>query len=45
MPSMVWEKLAFLASLRELVAPKTEGEGEEAEEEKPIKVLYYNAFH
>ena len=29
---------------KELVAPKTEGEEAAAEEEKPIKVLYYNAF-
>lgn len=37
-------KTRLSREFKELVAPKTEGEGEEAEEEKPIKVLYYNAF-
>lgn len=35
-------KTRLSREFKELVAPKTEGE--EAEEEKPIKVLYYNAF-
>ena len=35
-------KTRLSCEFKELVAPKTEGE--EAEEEKPIKVLYYNAF-
>lgn len=34
-------KTRLSREFKELVAPKTEGE---AEEEKPIKVLYYNAF-
>lgn len=35
-------KTRLSREFKELVAPKTEGE--ETEEEKPIKVLYYNAF-
>ena len=35
-------KTRLSREFKELVAPKTEGE--EAEEENPIKVLYYNAF-
>lgn len=35
-------KTRLSREFKELVAPKTEGEA--AEEEKPIKVLYYNAF-
>lgn len=35
-------KTRLSREFKELVAPKTKGE--EAEEEKPIKVLYYNAF-
>ena len=35
-------KTRLSREFKELVAPKTESE--EAEEEKPIKVLYYNAF-
>lgn len=35
-------KTRLSREFKKLVAPKTEGE--EAEEEKPIKVLYYNAF-
>ena len=35
-------KTRLSREFKELVAPKTEGE--EGEEEKPIKVLYYNAF-
>ena len=35
-------KTRLSREFKELAAPKTEGE--EAEEEKPIKVLYYNAF-
>ena len=35
-------KTRLSREFKELVAPKIEGE--EAEEEKPIKVLYYNAF-
>lgn len=35
-------KTRLSREFKELVAPKTEGE--EAEEEKLIKVLYYNAF-
>lgn len=35
-------KTRLSREFKDLVAPKTEGE--EAEEEKPIKVLYYNAF-
>ena len=35
-------KTRLSREFKELIAPKTEGE--EAEEEKPIKVLYYNAF-
>lgn len=35
-------KTRLSREFKELVAPKTEGE--EAEEEKPLKVLYYNAF-
>lgn len=35
-------KTRLSREFKELVAPKTEGE--EAEEESPIKVLYYNAF-
>ena len=35
-------KTRLSREFKELVAPKTEGE--EAEEEMPIKVLYYNAF-
>lgn len=35
-------KTRLSREFKELVAPKTEGE--EAEEEKPMKVLYYNAF-
>ena len=34
-------KTRLSREFKELVAPKTEGE---EEEEKPIKVLYYNAF-
>lgn len=38
-------KTRLSREFKELVASKTEGEeAEEAEEEKPIKVLYYNAF-
>ena len=38
-------KTRLSREFKELVAPKTEGEAAEAaEEEKPIKVLYYNAF-
>lgn len=36
-------KTRLSREFKELVAPKTEGE-EAEEEEKPIKVLYYNAF-
>ena len=35
-------KTRLSREFKDLVAPKTEGE--ETEEEKPIKVLYYNAF-
>ena len=35
-------KTRLSREFKELIAPKTEGE--EADEEKPIKVLYYNAF-
>lgn len=35
-------KTRLSREFKELVAPKTEGE--ETEEEKPLKVLYYNAF-
>lgn len=35
-------KTRLSREFKELIAPKTEGE--EAEEEKPMKVLYYNAF-
>lgn len=35
-------KTRLSREFKELIAPKTEGE--EAEEENPIKVLYYNAF-
>ena len=35
-------KTRLSREFKELVAPKTEGE--ETDEEKPIKVLYYNAF-
>ena len=36
-------KTRLSREFKELVAHKTEGD-EAAEEEKPIKVLYYNAF-
>ena len=35
-------KTRLSREFKELVAPKTEGE--ETEEERPLKVLYYNAF-